>query len=51
MQSATLTGRGGTMVRRVATVAFEGVEARGVDVQVQVAAGMPEQRLTLLGRK
>src|SRR5947207_9976400 len=29
------------MVQRVATVAFEGVEARTVDVQVQVAAGMP----------
>src|SRR6201981_1506939 len=29
------------MVQRVATVAFEGVEARGVDVQVQVAPGMP----------
>jgi len=29
------------MVQRVATVALEGVEARGVDVQVQVAAGMP----------
>lgn len=27
------------MVTRVATVAFEGVEARAVDVQVQVAAG------------
>src|SRR5438105_2772784 len=33
--------RGRTMVQRVATVAFEGVEARAVDVQVQVAAGMP----------
>src|SRR6266571_7628198 len=29
------------MVQRVATVAFEGVEARAVDVQVQVAAGLP----------
>jgi magnesium chelatase family protein len=29
------------MVARVSTVAFEGVEARAVDVQVQVAAGMP----------
>jgi magnesium chelatase family protein len=29
------------MVQRVSTVAFEGVEARTVDVQVQVAAGMP----------
>jgi magnesium chelatase family protein len=29
------------MVQRVATVAFEGIEARGVDVQVQVAPGLP----------
>ena len=29
------------MVQRVATVAFEGIEARAVDVQVQVAAGLP----------
>ena len=29
------------MVQRVATVAFEGVEARAVDVQVQVAPGLP----------
>ncbi|MGB6351613.1 MAG: ATP-binding protein, partial [Pseudolabrys sp.] len=29
------------MVERVATVAFEGIEARGVDVQVQVAPGLP----------
>jgi hypothetical protein len=27
----------GSMVQRVATVAFEGIEARAVDVQVQVA--------------
>lgn len=27
------------MVTRVATVAFEGIEARAVDVQVQVTAG------------
>lgn len=27
------------MVTRVATVAFEGIEARAVDVQVQVASG------------
>src|SRR5687767_13126494 len=30
-----------SMVQRVATVAFEGIEARAVDVQVQVAPGMP----------
>ena len=30
-----------TMVQRVATVAFEGIEARAVDVQVQVAPGLP----------
>ena len=29
------------MVQRVSTVAFEGIEVRPVDVQVQVAAGMP----------
>jgi magnesium chelatase family protein len=32
--------RGG-MVQRVSTVAFEGIEARAVDVQVQVAPGLP----------
>jgi magnesium chelatase family protein len=31
----------GCMIRRVATVAFEGIEARAVDVQVQVAPGLP----------
>jgi magnesium chelatase family protein len=29
------------MVQRVATVAFEGIEARAVDVQVQVVPGLP----------
>ena len=29
------------MVQHVATVAFEGIEVRPVDVQVQVAPGMP----------
>ena len=29
------------MVQRVATVAFEGIQARAVDVQVQVAPGLP----------
>src|SRR5438270_9998590 len=29
------------MVQRVSTVAFEGIEALGVDVQVQVAPGLP----------
>jgi magnesium chelatase family protein len=29
------------MVQRVATVAFEGIEVRPVDVPVQVAPGMP----------
>src|SRR5262245_15503260 len=33
--------RGGEMVQRVSTVAFEGIEARAVDVQVQVAPGLP----------
>ena len=30
------------MVQRVSTVAFEGIEARAVDVQVQVAPGLPK---------
>ena len=34
-------GLGHFMVQRVATVAFEGIEARAVDVQVQVAPGLP----------
>jgi magnesium chelatase family protein len=29
------------MVQHVTTVAFEGIEARAVDVQVQVAPGLP----------
>src|ERR671914_73338 len=33
--------RGGSMVARVSTVAFEGIEARAVDVQVRVAPGLP----------
>src|SRR6516165_1188837 len=32
---------GAAMVQRVATVAFEGIEARAVDVQVQIAPGLP----------
>src|SRR2546428_7698951 len=32
---------GADMVQRVTTVAFEGIEARAVDVQVQVAPGLP----------
>jgi len=35
------TGQGHNMVQRVSTVAFEGIEARAVDVQVQVAPGLP----------
>src|SRR5262245_50636101 len=35
-----VAGRGGH-VQRVSTVAFGGIEARAVDVQVQVAPGMP----------
>jgi magnesium chelatase family protein len=30
-----------SMVQRVSTVSFEGIEARAVDVQVQVAPGLP----------
>ena len=37
--SVRLEGR--HMVQRVSTVAFEGIEARAVDVQVQVAPGLP----------
>src|SRR6201996_3678190 len=33
--------RRGCMVQRVSTVAFEGIEARAVDVQVQVVPGLP----------
>src|SRR5437660_6354408 len=33
--------QGHRMVQRVSTVAFEGIEARAVDVQVQVAPGLP----------
>jgi hypothetical protein len=29
------------MVQRVSTVAFEGIEARAVDVQVQIVPGLP----------
>src|ERR1700674_4910290 len=39
--SATLGARGAGMVQRVSTVAFEGIEARAVDVQVGVAPGLP----------
>ncbi|MCC0055395.1 MAG: YifB family Mg chelatase-like AAA ATPase [Rhodobiaceae bacterium] len=35
------------MATRVTTVAFEGVEARRVDVQVQISAGLP--KLTIVG--
>jgi magnesium chelatase family protein len=39
------------MVQHVATVAFEGVEARTVDVQVQVAPGLPAFNLVGLADK
>jgi magnesium chelatase family protein len=39
------------MVQRVSTVAFEGVEARVVDVQVQVASGLPAFNLVGLADK
>src|SRR6266567_1570805 len=39
--SATLMRGGPRMVQRVSTVAFEGIEARAVDVQVGVAPGLP----------
>src|SRR5690606_8346678 len=37
----TATTGGQAMVERVTTVAFQGIEARAVDVQVQVAPGLP----------
>lgn len=40
-ECASAPSVGIVMVQRVATVAFEGIEARAVDVQVQVAAGLP----------
>ena len=39
------------MVQRVSTVAFEGIEARAVDVQVQVAPGLPAFQLVGLADK
>ncbi|MDR6952625.1 magnesium chelatase family protein [Ancylobacter sp. 3268] len=39
------------MVQRVATVAFEGIEARPVDVQVQVSPGLPAFNLVGLADK
>src|SRR4026209_2607274 len=39
------------MIRRVATVAFEGIEARAVDVQGQVAPGLPAFQVVGLADK
>jgi magnesium chelatase family protein len=39
------------MVQRVSTVAFEGIEARAVDVQVQVAPGLPAFHMVGLADK
>jgi len=39
------------MVQRVATVAFEGIEARAVDVQVQVTPGLPAFHIVGLADK
>ena len=39
------------MVQRVSTVAFEGIEARAVDVQVQVAPGLPAFAIVGLARE
>ena len=39
------------MVQRVTTVAFQGIEARAVDVQVQVAPGLPAFNLVGLADK
>jgi magnesium chelatase family protein len=43
--------KGGKMVSRVSTVAFEGVEARPVDVQVQIASGTVVFMIVGLGDK
>ena len=48
---ATGQPAGGQMVARVSTVAFEGVEARPVDVQVQVAPGNVAFTIVGLGDK
>src|SRR6202046_3515638 len=42
---------GGAMVARVSTVAFEGVEARPIDVQVQIASGNVAFMIVGLGDK
>src|ERR1700694_951338 len=39
------------MVQRVSTVAFEEIEARAVDVQVQVAPGLPLSPLRIVNDK
>ena len=39
------------MVQRVSTVAFEGIEARAVDVQVQVAPGLPAFAIVRVARQ
>jgi magnesium chelatase family protein len=39
------------MVQHVSTVAFEGIEARAVDVQVQVAPGLPAFNIVVLPDK
>src|SRR5215510_15129284 len=39
------------MFARVTTVAFEGIEARGVDVQVQIGPGMPHFAIVGLADK
>src|SRR5580692_2907636 len=49
--ATSLQRDGAKMVQRVATVAFEGVEARNVTVQVQVAPGLPAFNVVGLGDK
>ena len=44
-------GRGADMVARVSTMAFEGVEARPVDVQVTIASGTVAFTIVGLGDK
>jgi hypothetical protein len=38
------------MFARVTTVAFEGIEARPIDVQVQIGPGMPHFTANALGK-
>ena len=47
----SVTGLGRTMVARATTIAFEGVDARAIDVQVQVSGGQVVFAIVGLGDK